>query len=136
MHRAAALRRELSVRGQQIAAATGSAHDLTPGEIPSVIFGRDENRRHGKFWKFPSRLLRNICTNPAWARRLRKVHTASRKPSPATGRRWMELGYGNDSRQNGPFGDLPHPHYSWCIFQRHCLSATWVFVVIAKVFNL
>jgi integrase/recombinase XerD len=32
--------------------------------------------------------------------------------------------YGNDSRQNGPFGELPHPHYSWCIFQRHCLSAT------------
>jgi hypothetical protein len=36
----------------------------------------------------------------------------------------MDLGYGNDSRQNGPFGELPHAHYSWCIFQRHCLSAT------------
>jgi len=39
MHSAAALRRELSVRGQQIAAATRSAHELTPGETPSVIFG-------------------------------------------------------------------------------------------------
>jgi hypothetical protein len=49
MHSAIALRRELSVRGQQIAAATGSVHELTPGEMPSVIFGRDENRRHGNF---------------------------------------------------------------------------------------
>ncbi len=30
-------------------AATGSANELTPGEMPSVIFGRDESRRHGKF---------------------------------------------------------------------------------------
>ena len=45
MHSAIALRRELSVRGQQIAAATGSVHELTPGEMPSVIFGSDENRR-------------------------------------------------------------------------------------------
>jgi hypothetical protein len=39
MHSAVALRRELSVRGQQIAAATGSVHELTPGEMPSVISG-------------------------------------------------------------------------------------------------
>ncbi len=94
MHSAAALRRELSVRGQQIAAATGSAHELTPGEMPTVIFGRDENRRHGNF--HPAS-YRNICANPQWARRLRKVHTASRKPSPATGRRWMELDCANSS---------------------------------------
>jgi hypothetical protein len=94
MHSAAALRRELSVRGQRIAAATGSAHELTPGEVPSVIFGHDENRRHGNF--HPAS-YRNICANPQWARRLRKVHTASRKPSPATGRRWMELDCANSS---------------------------------------
>jgi hypothetical protein len=47
MHTAIALRRELSVRGQQIAVATGSAHELTPGEMPSVIFGHDEKRRRG-----------------------------------------------------------------------------------------
>jgi hypothetical protein len=94
MHTAIALRRELSIRGQQIAAATGSAHELTPGEMPSVIFGRDENQRHGNF--HPAS-YRNICANPAWARRLRKVHTASRKPSPATGRRWMELDCANSS---------------------------------------
>ncbi|MFZ1009660.1 MAG: hypothetical protein WAN65_22670 [Candidatus Sulfotelmatobacter sp.] len=94
MHTAMALRRELSVRGQQIATATGSVHDLTPGEMPSVIFGRDENRLHGNF--HPAS-YRNICANPQWARRLRKVHTASRKPSPATGRRWMELDCANSS---------------------------------------
>jgi hypothetical protein len=88
MHSAAALRRELSVRGQQIAAATGSMHELTPGETPSVIFGCDENRRHGNF---------HPASYPQWARRLRKVHTASRKPSPATGRRWMELDCANSS---------------------------------------
>ena len=72
MH-SAALRRELSVRGQQIAATTGSVHELTPGETPSVIFGREENRRHGNF--HPAS-YRNICANPQWARRLRKVHTS------------------------------------------------------------
>ena len=94
MHSAIALRRELSVRGRQIAAATGSVHELTPGEMPSVIFGSDENRRHGNF--HPAS-YRNICANPQWARRLRKVHSASPKPSPATGRRWMELDCANSS---------------------------------------
>jgi hypothetical protein len=46
MHSAAALRRELSVRGQQIAAVTDSAHELMPGEMPSVIFGHNENWWH------------------------------------------------------------------------------------------
>jgi hypothetical protein len=47
MHSAAVLRRELSGRGQQIAAATGAVHELTPGEMPTVIFGQNETRRHG-----------------------------------------------------------------------------------------
>jgi hypothetical protein len=46
-------------------------HELTLGEMPSVIFGRNENRRHGNF--HPAS-YRNIYANPAWARRLRKVH--------------------------------------------------------------
>jgi hypothetical protein len=62
--------------------------------MPSVIFGRDESRRHGNF--YPAS-YRNICVNPQWARRLAKVHTASRKPSPATGRRWMKLDCVNSS---------------------------------------
>jgi len=31
-------------------------------------------------------------------------------------------GYGNDSIKNGPFGELPHPHYSWRIFHAKVLS--------------
>ena len=58
---AGALRRELSVRGQQIAVASGSLHELTAAETPSVIFGRSENHRHGNF--YPAS-FRNICANP------------------------------------------------------------------------
>ena len=76
---AGALRRELSVRGRQIAVATGSLHELTAAEMPSVIFGRSENHRHGNF--YPAS-FRNICANPQWARRLAKVHTGSRRASP------------------------------------------------------
>src|SRR5258708_5086061 len=55
---AGALRRELSVRGQQIAAATGSLHELTAADAPSVIFGHSKNHRHGNF--YPAS-YRNIC---------------------------------------------------------------------------
>jgi hypothetical protein len=87
------LRRELSVRHQEAAATNGCLHELTAGEMPSVIFAADEGR-HGNFHPVS---YQNICANPEWARRLRKVHTASRKPSRATGRRWMELDCGNSS---------------------------------------
>jgi hypothetical protein len=91
---AEALRRELSVRGQQIAAATGSLHELTAAETPSVIFGRGENHRHGHF--YPAS-YRNICANQEWARRLAKVHTGSRRASPRAGWRWRELDCANSS---------------------------------------
>jgi hypothetical protein len=91
---AGALRRELSVRGQQIAVASGSLHELTPAETPSVIFGRSENQRHGNF--YPAS-YRNICANPEWARRLAKVHTGSRRASPRAGWRWKELDCANSS---------------------------------------
>src|ERR1700674_4530580 len=67
MSGAEALRRELSVRGQQIAIATGSLHELTTAETPSVIFGRNENNQHGNF--YPTS-YRNICANAEWVRRL------------------------------------------------------------------
>lgn len=88
------LRRELSVRGQQIAAMNGSLHELTAGETPSVIFGRNENRQHGNF--YPAS-WRNICANPEWARRLAKVHTASRSARPRPAWRWRELDCANSS---------------------------------------
>jgi hypothetical protein len=88
------LRRELSVRGQQIAVMDGSVHELTAGEMPSVIFGCNESRQHGNF--YPSS-WRNICANPEWARRLAKVHTASRSARPRPAWRWRELDCANSS---------------------------------------
>jgi hypothetical protein len=55
------LRRELSVRGQQIAVMNGSLHELTAAETLSVIFGRNESRQHRNFYP-PS--WRSICENP------------------------------------------------------------------------
>jgi hypothetical protein len=88
------LRRELSVRGQQIAVINGSVHELTTGEMPSVIFGRNESRQHGNF--YPAS-WRNICANPEWARRLVKVHSGSRRALPRAGWRWRELDCANSS---------------------------------------
>jgi hypothetical protein len=94
MRSAASLRRELSERNQQAALAQSLSHELTVGEIPSVIFACDDQGRHGNFHTVS---WRNIRANPQWARRLRKVHTASRKPSLTSGRRWMELDCANSS---------------------------------------
>jgi hypothetical protein len=94
MQWAGALRRDLSARNQQIAITSGSVHELTAGEMPSVIFGRSESRQHGNF--LPAS-YQNICANPAWARRLTKVHTGSRKALPTAGWRWMELDCANSS---------------------------------------
>jgi hypothetical protein len=88
------LRRELSVRGQQIAAMNGSLHETTAADVPSVIFGCNESRQHGNFYP-PS--YRNICAHPEWARRLAKVHTGSRRASPRAGWRWRELDCANSS---------------------------------------
>jgi len=88
------LRRELSTRNQEIAATNGSLHELTAGETPSVIFGCDESQQHGNF--FPAS-YRNICANPEWARRLAKVHTASRRLRFQAAWRWRELDCANSS---------------------------------------
>lgn len=94
MQWAASLRRELSDRNRQAAILEDLAHELTSGDTPSVIFDLDTKGRHGNFHPLS---YRNICADPRWARRLRKVHTASRTVSPATGRRWMELDCANSS---------------------------------------
>jgi hypothetical protein len=93
MRGSGALRQEISVRNQQIAAVSGSLHALTIGEVPSVIFGCGEDHRHGNFHSVS---YRNICANPDWARRLLKVHTASRQAQPGSWR-WKELDCANSS---------------------------------------
>jgi hypothetical protein len=94
MRWAGALRRELSARNQKIAVVNGSVHELTAGEMPSVIFGCNENRQHGNF--YPAS-WRNICANPGWARRLAKVHPGSRNARPRAAWRWRELDCANSS---------------------------------------
>lgn len=91
---ASMLRLQLATKSRQLAVSEGLLHDLTTGSTPSVIFGRDASGRHGNF--HPAS-YRSICANSAWARRLTKVHTASRKALPRTDWRWMELDSANSS---------------------------------------
>ncbi|MFZ0561409.1 MAG: hypothetical protein WAM43_07355 [Terriglobales bacterium] len=89
---AAALRRDLAECARRYALAEALPHCLSYGEAPIVCFEpyRD-NSRHGNF--LPGS-YRTICKNPAWRKRLAKVHTLARRSLPvcATGRgRWMEL---------------------------------------------
>jgi hypothetical protein len=88
MQWAASLRRELSDRNRQAAIREDLARELTSGDTPSVIFDLDTTGRHGNFHPLS---YRNICADPRWARRLRKVHTASRTVSPGTDLAKMKL---------------------------------------------
>jgi hypothetical protein len=88
------LRRELSVRGQRIARDQRLLHDLCPGSNPVVIFGRDEQGRHGNF--HPDS-YQEICASPEWSKRLTKVHTASRRVRARADWHWMELDSVNSS---------------------------------------
>ena len=69
-------------------------HPEVTGEMRSFIFGPSESCQHGNF--HPAS-YRNIGANPAWARRLTKVHTGSRKALPTAAWRWMELDCANSS---------------------------------------
>ncbi|WP_348269886.1 hypothetical protein P8936_01135 [Edaphobacter paludis] len=88
------LRRELSVRSYNLARTQKLLHDVSPGANPVVIFGRDEQGRHGNF--HPDSYTQ-ICVNPAWVRRLNKVHTASRRSRARKDWQWMELDSANSS---------------------------------------
>jgi hypothetical protein len=90
MNFAAALRRELAHRAQKYAEAEGLPHCLSYGEAPIVCFAPYEHgSRHGNFLR---RSYMAILANPAWGRRLAKVHTQGRRSLPNTERgRWMEL---------------------------------------------
>jgi hypothetical protein len=85
---AAQLRRDLNARAAKFARMHGLLHDLSPEDAPAVVFGRDEQGRHGNF--HPESYER-ICADPAWLRRLGKPHTASRRSRARKEWRWMEL---------------------------------------------
>ncbi|MGA9904440.1 MAG: hypothetical protein WBQ39_21070 [Terriglobales bacterium] len=94
MSLAAALRRDLSERARKYAEVAALPHCLSYGEAPIVCFAPYEHgSRHGNFLR---RSYQAIRENPAWTRRLTKVHTQGRRslpaPMPIADRgRWMEL---------------------------------------------
>lgn len=90
MSLAAALRRELSGLAQKYACTEGLPHCLSYGQTPSVCFPPYERgTRHGNFVRGSYKAIR---ANPAWNRRLAKVHPQGRQSLPSTERgRWMEL---------------------------------------------
>jgi hypothetical protein len=82
------LRSELALRSLNLASARGYLHERADGQVPSVVFGRDEMGRHGNF--HPDAYQR-ICANAAWSKRLEKVHTASRRMRLRSNWQWKEL---------------------------------------------
>jgi len=88
------LRSELSLRGLRFASVHKLLHERTDGQVPSVIFGRGEDGRHGNF--HPA-VYQRICDNGAWAKRLDKVHTASKRSRVRADWQWRELDCANSS---------------------------------------
>lgn len=88
------LRSELSLRSLRFAVTHGFLHELTDGQIPSIIFGREEDGRHGNF--HPAS-YRRICAHPKWSKRLDKVHTASKRSRVRANWQWKELDCANSS---------------------------------------
>lgn len=81
------LRAELSLRGIRWAAQQGLTYERTDGSLPSIVFARSETG-HGNFHP---QSFAAISARPEWARRLAKVHTASRRVRARADWRWMEL---------------------------------------------
>ena len=88
------LRQELSLRNLQFASSHGYIYELSDGQVPSILFGRDDNGRHGNF--HPD-AYRRICANDRWARRLEKVHTAYKRSRLRSNWQWKELDCCNSS---------------------------------------
>jgi len=82
------LRTELSLRNLNFATSHGFLHECTDGQTPSIIFGRDEDGRHGNFHPLA---YRRICEDREWAKRLEKVHTASKRSRLRSNWQWKEL---------------------------------------------
>jgi len=88
------LRQELSLRSLQYASKHKYLYELSDGQIPSIIFGRDDNGQHGNFHP---KAYRRICANDQWAKRLEKVHTAHKRLRLRSNWQWKELDCCNSS---------------------------------------
>ena len=88
------LRTELSLRSLRLATTHGFLYERTDGQIPGIIFGRGDDGRHGNFHPLS---YQRICSNPQWAKRLEKVHTASKRARLRSNWQWKELDCANSS---------------------------------------
>jgi len=84
-HNASLLRQELAARNRVY--ARGHAHVESYGSAPVIVYSPEGNH-HGNFFD-PSYAA--ILANPAWARRLAKIHAQANRSLPKTDRRWCEL---------------------------------------------
>jgi hypothetical protein len=91
---ASLLRRDLNARAQHLATINHLMYEQTTGREPSIIFGCDDQARHGNF--HPASYA-TICANPNWQRRLTKVHNAHRRSRARADWPWMELDCANSS---------------------------------------
>jgi hypothetical protein len=66
------LRNELSLLGLNFAATHGLLYERSDGQVPSIVFGRDHNGRHGNFHPLA---YQRIEKNARWGCRLERVHT-------------------------------------------------------------
>jgi len=88
------LRTELSLRNLRLATTHGFLYERTDGQVPGIIFGRNDDGRHGNFYPLS---YQRICSNPGWAKRLEKVHTASKRVRLRSNWQWKELDCANSS---------------------------------------
>jgi len=90
MNFAALLRRELAELALKYAKSQTLRHCLSYGEMPVVCFVPDGSATgHGNFIRAS---YKAITANPAWRRRLAKVHPQGRRSLPASEHgRWREL---------------------------------------------
>ncbi len=88
------LRTELSLRGMRFAATHGLVYERTDGAVPSILFARSEDGRHGNFHP---RAYEAICSSLEWKKRLGKVHTAHKRMRARADWKWMELDCANSS---------------------------------------
>lgn len=90
----AGLRQELSLRNLHYATTHGCLYEQSDGRVPSIIFGRDDNGRHGNFHP---KAYQRICASEQWAKRLEKVHTAYKRSRLRSNWQWKELDCCNSS---------------------------------------
>lgn len=92
---AAALRQELSTRNRRYSKRLGLLSRESYGETPAICYLPSEDQScHGNF--LPE-TYRSIVLNPAWRKRLEKVHSQAGTALPRQDRRWRELDSCNSS---------------------------------------